>query len=70
MGGKKWPESATSAMRSATSVNARMLHREAQIGRIAPGLLADLVAVPGDPTRDISSLRHPGLVMKGGKRVY
>ena len=66
----EWGMSPLAAMRSATSVNARMLHREAQIGRIAPGLLADLVAVPGDPTRDISSLRHPGLVMKGGKRVY
>ena len=65
----EWGLSPLAAMRSATSVNAKMLHRENDIGRIAPGLLADLVAVKGDPTRDITALRTPGFVMKGGKRV-
>lgn len=46
-----------------------MLHREAQIGRIAPGLLADLVAVKGDPAQDITALRNPGFVMKGGQQI-
>ncbi|MGE5231460.1 MAG: amidohydrolase family protein [Deltaproteobacteria bacterium] len=57
------------ALRSATSVNARIFHLDDRVGRIAPGLLADLVAVAGDPTRDVSALRQVRLVMKGGTVV-
>lgn len=53
---------------AATSGNARILHL-ADRGQIKPGLLADLVSVAGDPTRDLSLLEHVQLVMKGGQRV-
>ena len=52
-------------LRQATSGNARIFHL-ADRGSIRPGLLADLVAVAGDPTRDVAALRQVQLVMKGG----
>ena len=52
-------------LRQATSGNARIFHL-ADRGRLAPGLLADLVAVAGDPTQDVAALRQIRLVMKGG----
>ncbi len=61
--------SPAAALRAATSVNARIMHREGEFGRVAPGLLADLVAVQGDPTKSIAQLRHVRFVMKGGQVV-
>ena len=53
---------------AATSGNARSFHLEG-VGTIKSGLLADLVAVEGDPSRDIHVVRAVRFVMKGGK-VY
>ena len=57
---------AADAVKSATSIAARILHMETRIGQIKEGLLADLLAVEGDPTRDVSALRRVKFVMKGG----
>ena len=54
------------ALKSATSVAAKALHLEEQIGVIKGGMRADLVAVDGDPTADIKTLRRVKLVMKAG----
>jgi imidazolonepropionase-like amidohydrolase len=58
---------ASDAVRSATSVNARLFHLDQRVGLVKSGLTADLIAVEGDPTANISALRKVKLVMKGGK---
>lgn len=54
------------AMRSATSAAAELLGRSKDVGRAAPGMLADLVAVGGDPLADVRALESVGFVMKDG----
>jgi imidazolonepropionase-like amidohydrolase len=54
---------------AATSGNARAFKLDKRLGAVRVGLLADLVAVEGDPTVDISAVRKVKMVMKGGARV-
>jgi len=54
------------AIQSGTSVAAALLGQEQNFGAIAPGLYADIIAVSGDPTRDITELQRVKFVMKGG----
>jgi len=54
------------ALLAATAVDAKILGHEADLGQIKDGAYADLVAAPGDPTRDVSVLEHVAFVMKGG----
>ena len=54
------------AIRSATSRAAEMLDMKGEIGVLAPGAFADIVAVTGDPLKDVSMLEHIRFVMKDG----
>ena len=60
---------ALQALRTATVNTARMLGAEADLGLIAPGKYADIIAMDADPTRDTHALRSLFLVMKGGEVV-
>jgi imidazolonepropionase-like amidohydrolase len=56
----------TVAMVSANSLAAEAMSLSDQIGSIAPGLQADIIALDGDPLKDITAVRHVVFVMKGG----
>ena len=58
--------SPAAALRSATSVPAEMLGLAGQVGVVAPGAYADVVAVRGDPLKDVTELERVGFVMKDG----
>ena len=64
---KKAGFSPMDAIKAGTSVAAELLGQSAAIGHLAPGMLADIVAVPGDPLQDITVLQKVMFVMKDGK---
>jgi len=63
---KKAGFSPMDAIKAGTSVAAELLGQSDAIGRLAPGMLADIIAVPGDPLQDISVLQKVMFVMKDG----
>ncbi len=65
-----WGMSPLAVLRSATSVNAKVFHIDDKVGSIKPGLLADLIAVEGDPSTNIKALWKVKLVMKGGEIIH
>ena len=59
-------EAPMSALVSATSLNAEIIGWSDRVGSVEKGKYADLIAVPGDPLKDISLIERVGFVMKGG----
>ena len=55
------------ALQAATVVDAKLLQMEDRIGKLAPGYLADVIAVPGDVLQDPSAVERVALVVKGGR---
>ena len=64
----EWGMTPVEAIRSATTNAAQALGRT-DVGQVAVGRWGDLVAVDGDPTRDVRLLERPAAVIKGGVRV-
>ena len=62
----KWGMTPAQAIRSATSTAAELLGWSDQVGNVEPGRFADIVAVAGDPLKDITLLEHVDFVMKNG----
>jgi imidazolonepropionase-like amidohydrolase len=54
------------ALRAATVTSAELIERESDLGRLQPGYLADIIAVPGDPCEDITVTKDVRFVMKDG----
>ncbi len=62
----KWGMTPAQAIRAATSSAATLLDMQDKVGTIESGKFADIVAVPGDPLKDVTVLEHVNFVMKGG----
>jgi imidazolonepropionase-like amidohydrolase len=55
------------ALQAATITSADLIQRDDELGRIEPGFLADIIAVPGDPSADITRTQDVRFVMKDGQ---
>ncbi|HLZ46551.1 MAG TPA: amidohydrolase family protein [Gemmatimonadales bacterium] len=66
---QKSGETPMHAIQAATSLNAQAMGLGDELGAIAPGLDADIIAVDGDPLKDITALRRVSFVMKSGRVV-
>jgi len=64
-----WGMASADALWTATAGNAAILGMQDRIGTIAPGRVADLVAVAGDPLKNMSALENVRLVMQSGNIV-
>ena len=62
-----WGMTPMQAIQCATTSAADLMGWADRIGRIAPGYYADIVAVEGDPLKDVTTLQHMAFVMKGGE---
>lgn len=60
---------ALDVLKAATAGNARIFHLDDRLGQVKPGLLADLIAVEGDPSLRMADIRNVRLVMKGGQLI-
>lgn len=65
----EWGMTPMEAIRAATVSAADLMNLNGQVGRLAPGAYADLIAVDGDPLADVRVLEHVAFVMKGGEVV-
>jgi imidazolonepropionase-like amidohydrolase len=65
----QWGATPVYALRMATTVNANIVHKQDSLGTIEKGKFADLIAVVGDPLKDITEMQRVKFVMKGGEIV-
>jgi imidazolonepropionase-like amidohydrolase len=65
----EWGMTPMQAIQAATTSAADLLGWSDQVGAVAPGRYADIVAVAGDPLRDVTELERVSFVMKGGRVV-
>jgi imidazolonepropionase-like amidohydrolase len=65
----RWGMTPMQAIQAATTVSAAMLGWSGDVGALSPGHYADMIAVDGDPTKDVTVLEHVAHVIKGGELV-
>src|SRR5262249_28530171 len=65
----QWGATPVYVLRMATTVNARIVHKQDSLGAIERGKFADLIAVAGDPLKDITERQRVKLVMSGGEII-